>query len=360
LKRPIHFLALSVILLVLLAGCQSFGDSSLPDTYVPQVAEEKLNEASNEASNELPLPQLELSLFIPFLPPSNKTRVSIAPPLPIYREPIVVKEEPSPPEVVAPVPKEPVVKEESPSSSVVKETVPQKEEKVEQEDLNSDPEPTVIGEEYFLPDEVSLVILEGSDWFYLKEKDGESLDFVDRTVMDGKTIFSFEFPEKGRFTLVFQRQDLSSGDTEEGELKVIVQDMLPESTSLDEEEAPDSGQDLVEEDSGDNEEKVQEKTNIPSVAAAEERLDEIEEDPDRVEETIDLLEFLMDAASDDESLAEYYYRMARILEMNTRFQDLRKSYEIYQYIVDTFFLTDYYDLSIERLRYLDRHFFKLR
>ncbi|MBN2628088.1 MAG: hypothetical protein JXA95_15575, partial [Spirochaetales bacterium] len=187
---------------------------------------------------------------------------------------------------------------------------------------------------------------------FLRVKEGDRLDYTDRTTADGKTLFSYEVPGEGTWVLLFQRQNNSTGDSELAEVTLYGEEPLP---------------------SGDTEpiavEEPLMETPAPTpvgpaatgdIAQAQERLKEIEENPEKVQETLDLLEFLIDASSDDEALAGYYYRTARTLEMNSLYQDLRKAYETYEYIRDTFFLTDYYELAQERLRFLDRHFFKLR
>ncbi|MDC7224801.1 MAG: hypothetical protein PQJ60_13730 [Spirochaetales bacterium] len=365
-----------VVLLLLTVGCQSVEERLDPPDYTAILPSE-----APEVSVDLPLPQLVLSYYLPppILPLHEELDLPL--PLPAYRgegavvmaAPVEEEEKASP--VVTPSP--PPAEEKSVDSNERSQSSSRSESSQtvaptrEREEENEQAAP--LREESFPAGEAALVVLEGTDWLYLREKEGEKVNFSDRTVMDGQTLFSFKFPQEGQYILVFQRQDFSTGDSEQEEILVHATEPASEpqlssalgvDDSTGEEGAPlepsfeereETASDLPVSD-------VSEEKQSPSqaVSAAVARLEEIEENPDKVEETLDLLEFLMDAASDDEELAGYYYRLARTLEMNTRFQDLRKAYEIYGYIEDTFFLTDYYDLAVDRLRYLDRHFFKLR
>ena len=301
---------------------------------------------------ELPVPKLSLSFYEPQISGAIAKDNPVNPPLPVFHIP----EEETP---TLAVPEAfPDKKEESAVIPAVKAAPTAAEEVLQTESAENERQavgesPDVTGEETFPFGEISLVILDGTDWFYLKEKEGADVNFTDRSIMNGKTLFSYDFPGVGTYILLFQRQDHRTGTTERAEILVKVQEDVP--AVIPEEEGEDG------KETADRSEAVDSIASpAESVVTAEKRLEEIEEDPEKVEETLGLLEFLADAASDDESLAGYYYRMARTLEMNTRFQDLRKAYETYQYIENTFFLTDYYEKAVERIRYLDRHFFKLR
>ncbi|MDC7219752.1 MAG: hypothetical protein PQJ59_07420 [Spirochaetales bacterium] len=349
--------SLLFILLITVFGCQTVEGKLNQDDYKLPLGENPVE----EDQEELPLPGFVYSLYAfseVIIDEIDDSLVNL--PLPEFHSqgeespvPVEIASAPAavvPATVTAPVvTKEPVLTEEE-NRTVEAEIV-------DLIDLSSEgekAEPVYRSEEKYPTGEIALVILEDPDWFYLGEGDGQPVDFKDRTILDGKTLFTFEFPRAGTYTLVFQRQDLSKGESEEA---AILAEVLDDYVSVAEVDSPEEEeiQPQVSEESSD----VQKETPA-NILSAEKRLDQIDEDPDKVEETLELLEFLLDAASDDESLAEYYYRMARTLEMNTRFQDLRKAYETYQYIEDTFFLTDYYEKSVERIRYLDRHFFKLR
>ena len=380
--RPVPGRNVPLILLSLFLSCRTvdvlpdnpvFPD--LPD-YTPLLPEEK----EPEERAELPHPALALSLFLPLPVERGDTPSEEELPLPEFHDQSDAlsskedgdgghPEEPtaSTPEVtrerenaVLSVP--PVVKaNDEPAGNPPAETAgpsPSIQDKKGAGDSVPDEERDIptIKEETFSAGEAGLMALDGSDWFFMKERDGSDVEYVDRTTMDGRTLFSFQFPGPGVYYLIFQRQDHSTGDTEKGEILVTIEEAGNAEEMIRDgfDAAPALSNSIIEEPTSTP------VADNPSVEQAAERLEVIEDDPEKVEETLQLLEFLVDAASDDESLAEYYYRMARTLEKNTRFQDLKRAYDTYEYIEKTFFLTDYYEKSVERIRYLDRHFFKLR
>lgn len=337
-KRYILFLPLA--LLLLFPGCSTApeGEMPSPEEIPPEptpVSAPFITETPDKPEQDLPLPVIEFSLTIPQVPAPLTVSESAGLPLPVYQAPRktpVPATDPSLPETGTqaipgkfPEESKPVVKAPEP----VQEKPAPAAKKTE--------EITYRREETLTAGEAGVVALDGTDWIFLRVADGTALDYKDRTSGNGKTLFSYTIPGEGTWILLFQRQDHSSGETELAEITIRGENPSP--TPVPETEATERPADLVQ---------------------AEERLREIEENPERVEETLGLLEFLMDAASDDETLAGYYYRMARTLEMNSLYQDLKRAYDTYKYIEDTFFLTDYYEKALERIRFLDRHFFKLR
>ena len=356
-------------LIFLTGSCRTAKDYLDPPDYRPQLSDA----ADEEEETSLPLPELALSGFVPLLTSSAEALPEPELPLPVFRdegERADPAGEPAPVsprsddiaigetarlavpqdfhEPINPVEAEPEEKETVTVSSPAKAAPPA-------ETPSEQSAPAFIMEETLPLGDIALLNLEGSDWYFLEEKEGGEVDFVDRTTLEGKSLFSFQFPRVGTYRLIFQRQNHSTGDLDKAE--ILVRILEEEDLSLS--ESPD-GADPAEEHSSVITGEEPAGGDEPDAADAAERLEEIEEDPEKVEETLELLEYLVDVASDDESLAGYYYRMARTLEMNTRFQDLRRAYDTYEYIADTFFLTDYYELAEERIRYLDRHFFKLR
>jgi hypothetical protein len=277
---------------------------------------------------ELPLPEYIIS-FYPYLPlgeSSYNPHVDLA--YPTYRKP-------TPPAAEPVRVKEEVKDEPKPEEESTPETVKE------------------IREERYSSGIPIPLVLEGTDWVYLGEENSEDTGFQDRKVLTDRTLFTFSFPEARTYILLFSRQNHSTGDSEQEKIRVVIE--ADSDKGIQKEESPESIVPLEP-----AAEPVQETRENLETLEAQARLQEIEENPEEAEESLELLEFLVNVESDDETLAGYYYRMARVLEMNSKVQDLNKAYDTYKYIIDHFFLTDYYELSEERIRFLDRHFFKLR
>lgn len=311
-------------------------DLPVPEFRITPMAYRPLGKAAEEKAPFLALPLYRLSLGKPRV---EEPKPGVLPPVP---EP----EETIPGEVTKSVSSAETTGEmkKPPPAAVEPENLP--------------PKSPILKEEIYLLGFPAIVTLDGQDWLYIGEEDSRDPGFADRLAAQGQSLFTFSFPEPGRYVLLFTRFDARTGETEESRVAVTVEEEAPQGEDGSGETETETGEDSLEPAPG---EIPPEEAPLAEEAQARERLDALEEDdPENAREILELLEFLTQTESDDDVLAAYYYRMARTLEMNSRFQDLRRSYGIYQLIEDRFFLTDYYELARERIRYLDRHFFKLR
>lgn len=201
-----------------------------------------------------------------------------------------------------------------------------------------------------------LIVLEGGGWKYKSEllDGGEfSLKEESRNLQD--TSYLFSPPNAGTYHLQFQKMDYSEGRLHIVRygievLEAFVQEGASPAVAVnpEEETTAEETQESVEKsfvDLKDSEiafvlKQYEQKGDTPSVIA--------------------ILEEAMTRNVSEEELAGYYYKLARILEQQGQTQDLNRSYRLYEAILSQFFLSSYYDLAEDRLRYLDRHYFMLQ
>ncbi|MDA3850394.1 MAG: hypothetical protein PF447_03900 [Spirochaetaceae bacterium] len=237
-----------------------------------------------------------------------------------------------------------------PSNSNV--TVPQEEPQVITESV---PEPTVERlETEVIGQETWGISLPGGGWQLLEDRqDGEKVRLQQRNQNNNKTNFTFAPLPEGRYLLVFSKQDNQRGGQQEIHYSIMVPSL----------EDPPAADEIVNQDQSASDEinaLIEDQTETDDPQVLLEQLKQVEEDHNQTAKSIDLLEELLKFNWHDEESAGFYYRLARQLERNGVTQDIHRSYEIYQYIQEQFFLSSYYDLAGERMLYLNRHFLRLQ
>jgi hypothetical protein len=259
------------------------------------------------------------------------------------------------------------------------------------------------------PGEVT-VVLDGTGWILRSDLiDDQSWKFLGRETGGGRTRFTFDFPEKGDWNLVFERQIVEAGSSERAFRRVVVEESTtaPERVSSEERPTPrlpgdpedrafaareawDEGRyteavALWETDAGrDDRFGVDARRSLISAAATVGDAgtlsvwlptylnDEVSEDILASAWTaldsqagydaaaLPVLKRLSEEFSESTRRPEWLYRTALALEQPGSSRDLDASRILYIEVVDGWPLSDWRYLSEERLRWLDRHYFRVR
>lgn len=200
----------------------------------------------------------------------------------------------------------------------------------------------------------------GSGWIFNggQSEKGTMAVNEDRVYTGEKTIFTFSFPESGSYTLSFQRQDLDSGDVKR---KLAYVEVVNDGSRIENEDIfqQTSNSDEYEQFTNEHGNPEDKLTNL-SEDQINAILESAEENPDiSYRDRIDILDYLVTYYGTGPRGAEYYYRLAQILEQQGRYQDIHQSYDLYNFVSDNFPLSMYSRLSRDRIRYLERHYFRI-
>ena len=259
------------------------------------------------------------------------------------------------------------------------------------------------------------ITMEGQGWIFRSDRSTPgSWRFMERQLNGNSTNFRFMFSEPGSWNLVFQRQDLSSGGSEEAIRKVVVgsEDGVPR---MDNGPPPQLSENAI---PGDLPADADSRNTAAGEAQAEGRLDDalkywevdarrddaagkraraaivenavatnsvnplitwlplyLKDNPDNDvlagavdvfeaqagydEQSLQILEVL--AASDNgDRKPEWLYRLALSLEKPGEYRDLDRSASLYQEVITRWPLSSWRDKSEERLLWLQRHYFRVR
>lgn len=258
------------------------------------------------------------------------------------------------------------------------------------------------------------ITLEGLGWIFRSDlSTAGSWRFLERDLDGNSTHFRFMFTESGNWNLVFERQDLSSGGSESAVRNVIVNDdagatiengPLPEMSDnpisgdmpADAESRSDAAEAAASEGkigeamefweqnaSGNDEISRRARASLIENAAATGALGPLvtwlpaylndNPEPETLASALDALEG--QAGYDSQSLSileklaqidngsrrpEWLYRLASYLEKPGPDRDLDRAAGLYQEVISDWPLTDWRDLSEERLLWLQRHYFRVR
>lgn len=258
------------------------------------------------------------------------------------------------------------------------------------------------------------ITLEGLGWIFRSDlSTAGSWRFLERDLDGNSTHFRFMFTESGNWNLVFERQDLSSGGSESAVRNVIVNDDA--GAMIDNGPLPEMSDNPI---SGDMPADAESRSDAAEAAASEGRIGEamefweqnasgndelarraraslienaaatgalgplvtwlpayLNDNPDRdtLASALDALEG--QAGYDSQSLSilekldqidngsrrpEWLYRLASYLEKPGPDRDLDRAAALYQEVISDWPLTDWRDLSEERLLWLQRHYFRVR
>ncbi|MCP4162840.1 MAG: hypothetical protein GY760_22495, partial [Deltaproteobacteria bacterium] len=77
------------------------------------------------------------------------------------------------------------------------------------------------------------IVLNGEGWIYIEDESGLPVDLEDRSFDKGQTVFSFNFPEAGNFSLLFSLQDLILGKMKNVAYEVLIEGEAVEVEILD-------------------------------------------------------------------------------------------------------------------------------
>lgn len=259
------------------------------------------------------------------------------------------------------------------------------------------------------------ITLEGLGWIFRSDRSTPgSWRFLERELDGNSTHFRFMFTETGNWNLVFERQDLSSGGSEKVVRNVMVgedngrpridkgpipetsENPIPGTMPMDAETrneaaiiAADKGRfgeaiEYWEQDASRNDEAGRRaRASLMKNAARSGTIGPlitwlpkyIEDGPDPDILAVVLEVFDEQAGYDDQSLlileeltasgegtrrAEWLYRLASYLEKPGEDRDLDRSAALYQNVINGWPLTEWRDLSEERLLWLQRHYFRIR
>ncbi len=380
-------------------------------------------------------PTVEIQVKQEYKPESRET-IPLPAPVPVHANPLLVEDQPyrAEEEVNTPVPGEAVVlippavpeapAEPAIAAAPIVETVtssPSPNETAETmetavPEILDDPAVSAAAPSRLLesPGEFTIT-LEGLGWIFRSDRSTPgSWRFLERELKGESTNFRFMFTESGGWNLVFERQDLSSGGSENEVRKVVVaeDDGLPHIENGPPPESydnpipgtlpgdPDSrnlaARDAVEKDrvedamkfwevdaSRDDEDGRRARAALVKSAVASDSinplltwlprymdenpassvlagaLDLFESHAGYEEQSRMILEKL--AASDNDGRqAEWLYRLASYLEKPGDNRDLDRSATLYQEVINSWPLSDWRDRSEERLLWLRRHYFRVR
>ena len=259
------------------------------------------------------------------------------------------------------------------------------------------------------------ITMEGLGWIFRSDRSTPgSWRFMERTLNGNSTNFRFMFTEPGSWNLVFQRQDLSSGGSEEALRKVVVgsedgiarmdngpppepsenaiSGILPGDADsrntaagvAQAEGRPEDAMKYWEVDAHrDDEAGKRARASLVENAVATESVNPLitwlprylKDNPDNSvlagaldiffsfscydEQCIEILEIL--AVSDNgDRKPEWLYRLASYLEKPGENRDLDRSASLYQEVINRWPLSSWRDKSEERLLWLQRHYFRVR
>ena len=259
------------------------------------------------------------------------------------------------------------------------------------------------------------ITLEGLGWIFRSDRSTPgSWRFLERELDGNSTHFRFMFTETGNWNLVFERQDLSSGGSENvvrtvmvgeddgrpridnGPIPEFSENPIPGTMPMDAEArneaaiiAADEGHfgeaiEYWEQDASRNDEAGRRaRASLMKNAARSGSIGPlitwlpkyIEDGPDPDILALVLEVFDEQAGYDSQSLlileeltasgegirrAEWLYRLASYLEKPGEDRDLDRSAALYQNVINGWPLTEWRDLSEERLLWLQRHYFRIR
>ena len=355
--------------------------------------------------------------------PEIRENTALSASIPVHANPLLVEDRPyqADEEMVTPVPEAaaapviPAVPAEeavsSPSSAVPTETVETAVPELLEDPVVSAASPSRLLES---PGEFTIT-LEGLGWIFRSDRSTPgSWHFLERDLKGNSTNFRFLFTESGDWNLVFERQDLSSGGSEEAFRNVIVGEddglphidngplpesydnsipgMLPgdsESRNLAARDAAESGKfdDAMKfweiDASRDDEDGRRARAALvesavqsdsinplltwlprymnenPESSVLADALDIFEAQAGYDEKSRMILEKLA-ALDKDDRQAEWLYRLALYLEKPGNNRDLDRSAALYQEVITSWPLSKWRDRSEERLLWLQRHYFRVR
>ncbi len=264
------------------------------------------------------------------------------------------------------------------------------------------------------PGEFTITI-EGLGWIFRSDRSTPgSWRFLERELDGNSTHFRFMFTETGNWNLVFERQDLSSGGSEKV-VRTVMVDEDDDRPRIDNGPIPETSENPI---PGTMPTDAEARNEAAIIAADEERFGEaieyweqdasrndeagrraraslmknaarsgsigplitwlpkyIEDGPDPDILAVVLKVFDEQAGYDSQSLlileeltasdegtrrAEWLYRLASYLEKPGEDRDLDRSAALYQNVINGWPLTEWRDLSEERLLWLQRHYFRIR
>lgn len=229
------------------------------------------------------------------------------------------------------------------------------------------------------PDELR-VVLPGAGWVYLGEENSGDLEFLRKDIdQDGSTRFVFRNPQLGDYTLVFQKQDLSSGVLDEQRVTVSPGDLQPARTveipAPVQSEGSTPGEQVSTE--GYAADRQSDDSQLPGQSAGEpaETMTALEV-PESIEAAvaaaeqaaaaqrfgaaIDLLEAFVARQEQSRGLDEVYFRLGRLYEAPSDRRDMGRARGYYRHVVDGYPFSMLREDAEARVRYITRHFFQIR
>ena len=258
-----------------------------------------------------------------------------------------------------------------------------------------------------VPGEISL-LLDGPGWIFRSDLSSPGpWRFTERKIVENATQFRFLFPESGQWLLIFERQNLGTGITERAERRIVVgQDQEYSSASLTNstlnsisgeplnqaiaarqaEREGKIGQaiHLWESLAGRQDESGTEaRAAIMSLASSHgdvksiltwltrhindgpnkdilvQSAELLDEQGGYETERLRILEYLVNMGNDNR-LAQWNYELAQILEQPGPTRDLDRAMNIYTQITERWPLSSWRDLSLSRIQWLQRHYFRIR
>ena len=218
------------------------------------------------------------------------------------------------------------------------------------------------------------VVLDGTGWIFLGEKDGKNITFLSRSVDGGKTVFSFRAGSGKVFILNFQFQN-TDGSSRDTEIELASRDSEAEEKGSEKTVPADNGDpanEAADLSSGASAVKASENTGAPDSSASDKSA-EAEFDEDDINRLFEEALVLMDqkeyvkASSNLEKILNspfhfsetdrLYFLLGQCCE-NER--DPVKAEMYYSMLLDQFPFSIYYDRAETRKRYLLKYFIDIK
>ena len=231
------------------------------------------------------------------------------------------------------------------------------------------------------PGEITIS-LEGTGWIFRSDlSTGGSWKFTGRKTLNNLTEFTFIFTENGSWNMVFERQDLKSGERNRVSKNIVVggsgEPSAAESDNIEESEQDTYSSKMASLEKESNPEEIikaaLDVSDVPRITAWLEEylkgpvsvdllkkiLAVLEENPGYSENKAEVLEKLADTDS-GENKAEWLYRLAEILESPGEPEDMDRAASIYSEIMEKWPYSEWRIKSEERLMWLRRHYYRIQ
>lgn len=209
-----------------------------------------------------------------------------------------------------------------------------------------------------------IVHLEGAGWVFLSSSGNTELKLRDKAYepASGRTRFAFTIKNSGEYDaeMVFMKQDLLKGESEQRVLKFDNNSL--ESHAASNEEIVEK--EILSETPSENTDMVSETTGTDALFTASEELLEVDSTEDTAE-----LEISADSSENEIALlpadlekmnASELYDLARIYEKPGSQQSLETAMDLYIKIKNDFPVSEERFMAESRIRYLNKHYFKVQ